>query len=162
MGTQFNLATTMGTTGYWQEVAGNIGRVYLGVTACAAIPYGAGTASGAGPAAPAMRASALPFVGATGVLDVTQNDSNMLMIMAVGFGRASLPSPYGTILINSIVASQVMNGAAVVGPGTYSYSFAVPNDPGLVGVSLNWQNANLQVSSGRVSLSNANEWWIDL
>ena len=107
-----------------------------------------------------MKCTALPFVGQTAVLAVTQNDTNVLSFMVAGFGRAAQVTPFGTILINNILVSQVMNGAAVVGPGTYTYSFAVPNDPGLV--SLNWQNANLVVTSGQVSMSNANEWWIDV
>ena len=162
MGTQFNLNTTLGTTAYWQEPAGAISRVILGVTACAAIPYGTGTPSGAGPAAPTMKATALPYVGQTATLEVTQNDTGVLSFMVAGFGRASLPSPFGTILINQILVNQVMNGAAVVGPGTYPYSFTIPNDPTLVGVSLNWQNANLLVATSQVSLSNGNEFWIDL
>lgn len=163
-GTQYNLFTQGPAFNYpyWQEVGGAIGRVFLGVTPCAGIPYGAGSPSGAGPAAPTMKCTALPFIGQTATLEVTQNDTNVLSFIVAGFGRASLPSPFGTILINTIVAANVMNGAAVVGPGTYSYTFGVPNDPSFVGLSINWQNANLLVASGQVSLSNGNEFWLDL
>ena len=55
-----------------------------------------------------------------------------------------------------------MNGAAVVGPGTYTHSFGVPNNTAFVGLSINWQNANLLISSGQVSLSNGVEFWLDV
>jgi PKD repeat protein len=163
-GTQFNLFTNGPTYNYpyWQEPAGAISRVALGVTACAGIAYGAGTPSGAGPAAPTLKCTALPYVGQTAVLEVTQNDTGVLSFMVAGFGRAATPTPYGTVLVNTILATAVMNGAAIVGPGSYTQSFAVPNDPGLVGVAINWQNANFVVSTGQLSFSNGNEFWIDL
>lgn len=163
-GTQFNLFTNGPTYNYpyWQEPAGALSRVVLGVTACAGIPYGAGTPSGAGPAAPTLKCTALPYIGQTAMLEVTQNDTGVLSFMVAGFGRAALPSPFGTILINSIVATSVMNGAAIVGPGTYTHSFAVPGDPSLVGLAINWQNANFVVATGQVSTSNGNEFWLDL
>lgn len=163
-GTQFNINTSGPTYNYpyWQEVAGALSRVILGVHPCAGLPYGVGTPSGAGPAAPTMRCTALPYVGATSNLAVTQNDTGVLMFMVAGFGRAATPTPFGTALINLMLVTDIMNGAAVVGPGTYNYSFTVPNDPTFVGLSINWQNANLVVATGQVSLSNGVEYWLEV
>ncbi|HEU4420095.1 MAG TPA: PKD domain-containing protein, partial [Planctomycetota bacterium] len=92
-GTQFNINTSGPNQAYWQEPAAAISRVVLGVTACAAIPYGTGSPSGLGPVAPTMRATALPFVGQTAVHSVTQNDALVLQIMVGGFGRLAIPLP---------------------------------------------------------------------
>jgi hypothetical protein len=56
----------------------------------------------------------------------------------------------------------VTNGGAPVGPGTYSWSFAIPPNPSLVGQSINWQNAHLVIPTGQWAMSNAIEWWIDV
>ncbi|HEU4420094.1 MAG TPA: hypothetical protein VFT55_14260, partial [Planctomycetota bacterium] len=161
-GTQFNINTSGANQAYWQEPGGQISRVILGVTACAALPYGNGSPSGLGPAAPSMRASALPFVGQTAVHQVTQNDALVLQLMIGGFGRLSIPvPPFGTILIGSLDLIDVMNGGAPVGPGTYPWSFAIPPNPSLIGQSINWQNAHLVIPTGEWAMSNAIEWWID-
>ncbi|HEX5097243.1 MAG TPA: PKD domain-containing protein, partial [Acidimicrobiia bacterium] len=159
---QFNINTS-GANQPYSQASGSLSRVFLGVTACAAIPYGTGSPSGLGPAAPSMRASALPFVGQAAVHQVTQNDALVLQLMVGGFGRLSIPvPPFGTILIGSIDLIDVMNGGAPVGPGTYPWTFAVPPNPALVGMSINWQNANLVIPTGQWSMSNGIEWWIDV
>jgi hypothetical protein len=109
-----------------------------------------------------MRASALPFVGQIATHEVTQNDDLVVQMMIGGFGRAALPlAPFGTILIGSLDFLEVMNGGAVVGPGTYPWSFAIPLNPALVGASINWQNAHIVINTGEWAMSNALEWWID-
>ena len=55
-----------------------------------------------------------------------------------------------------------MNGGAPVGPGTYSWSFAIPPNPSLVGQSINWQNAHRVIPTGQWAMSNAIEWWINV
>jgi PKD repeat protein len=159
--TQFNINTS-GANQPYSQASGSLSRVVLGVTACAAIPYCVGSPSGLGPAAPTMRATALPFVGQTAVHSVTQNDALVLQLMVGGFGRLAFPlPPFGTICVGSLDLIDVMNGGAPVGPGTTTWSFAVPNLPSLVGVSINWQNANLVIPTGEWSMSNGIEWWID-
>jgi PKD repeat protein len=161
-GTQFNINTTGAVHPYWQEPGANVSRVWLGVTACAAIPYGTGSPSGLGPVAPTMKGTALPYIGQTAVHQVTQNDALVLQIMVGGFGRLAIPlPPFGTILIGSIDLIDVMNGGAPVGPGTTTWSFAVPPNPALIGQSINWQNANIVIPTGQWSLSNGVEWWIN-
>ena len=157
-GTQFNIntAASPNTLPYWQEAAGQISRVVLGVTSCAGIPYGDGTPSGVGPAAPRMRCTALPFIGQTTVLSVEQGDNSVIGFMVVGLGRANVPSPYGTILIGNILANSIIT-PGVVGPGTYTYSWNVPNNAALVGVDVNFQYAQVLLPSNLVALSNAVE-----
>jgi hypothetical protein len=131
----------------------------MGVTSCVGIPYGTGTASGAGPAAPTMKCTTLPFVGQTATLVVDQRDSNALGFVAAGFGRANVPTPFGTVLVNNPTFTVPLNGGAPMGPGTYTYTLAVPNNPALAGVGpINWQNVNLIPATGAFSMSNANEW----
>jgi hypothetical protein len=109
-----------------------------------------------------MRASALPYVGQTAVHQVTQNDALVLQLMVGGFGRIAFPlPPFGTILVGSLDLIDVMNGGAAVGPGTTSWSFAIPPNPALIGQSINWQNAHLVIPTGQWSLSNGIEWWIN-
>ncbi|HEX6810310.1 MAG TPA: PKD domain-containing protein [Planctomycetota bacterium] len=160
-GTPFNINTS-GADHIWSQEPGEpISRVILGVTTCAAVPYGTGSPSGVGPAAPKMRASALPFLGQTAVLAVEQHDAFVLQLMAGGFGRASFPlPPFGTILIGSLDLLVLMSGGTVVGPGTTSWSLAVPNLPSLVGASINFQNLNLVLQSDAWSMSNGIEWVI--
>ena len=163
MGTQFNIATQGANQAYWQEPAAAISRVILGVTPCAAIPYGVGSPSGLGPAAPSMRATALPYVGATATHEVTQNDASVLQLMAGGFGRIAIPlPPFGTVLIGSLDYLDVMNAGLPVGPGTTNWNFNVPNSATLVGASVNFQNINLVIPTGEWSMSNGIEWWIDV
>lgn len=122
------------------------------------VPYGAGTPSGSGPAAPALSCTALPYLGQTATLVVAQNDSSALMLMAAGLGRASIPSPFGTLLVANIVLTEVMNGGSAVGPGNYAYTLAIPNNPSLIGFRIDWQNVNLTATS--FAMSNANEFWL--
>ncbi|HEX6810316.1 MAG TPA: PKD domain-containing protein [Planctomycetota bacterium] len=160
---QFNINTQGPDHPYSQEPAAVMGRVILDVTACAAVPYGTGSPSGLGPAAPKMRANALPFVGQMAAHTVEQNDAIVLQWMAGGFGRASVTlPPFGTILIGSLDLFQIMNGGAPVGPGTTTWFFAVPNLPSLVGATINFQNINLELQSGAWSMSNGLEWVIGL
>ncbi len=158
-GTQFNINTnaSVGTLPLWQEPAAALSRVVLGVSGTTGVAYGTGTPSGAGPAAPTMKCTALPFLGQTATIDVTQNDNNVLSIMAGGLGRASIPSPFGNILVGNILVSTLLNGGAVGGPGTTTYSFAVPNASYLIGVEITFQSAHLLVGSGQVALSNGVE-----
>lgn len=157
--TQTNIVNTGGNGAYSTEVAGALARVFMGVTSCVGIPYGTGTASGAGPAAPIMKCTTLPFVGQTATLVVDQRDSNALGFVAAGFGRANVPTPFGTVLVNNPTFTVPLNGGAPMGPGTYTYTLAVPNNPALAGVGpINWQNVNLIPATGAFSMSNANEW----
>ncbi|HEX6812643.1 MAG TPA: PKD domain-containing protein [Planctomycetota bacterium] len=161
LGTQFNINVSGPDQPCAQEPAAPISRVILEVSACAAIAYGTGSPSGLGPAAPKMRAAALPFLGRTAVHTVEQHDAFVLQLMLGGIGRASftLP-PFGTILIGSLDLFQIMNGGSIAGPGTALWSLAVPNLPSLVGATVNFQNVNLVLTSGAWSMSNGIEWVI--
>ncbi|HEX6810315.1 MAG TPA: PKD domain-containing protein [Planctomycetota bacterium] len=162
-GTFFNIGAQGADHPYWQDPGAQIARVILEVTACAAIPYGTGSPSGLGPAAPKMRTTTLPILGQTVLHMVEQHDAFVLQLMAGGFGRASVAlPPFGTILIGSLDLLQVMNGGAIVGPGTTAWSFSVPNLPSLVGATINFQNVNLVFTSGAWSMSNGIEWVIGL
>ncbi|HEX6810312.1 MAG TPA: PKD domain-containing protein [Planctomycetota bacterium] len=156
-----NLSTEGANHPWGQEPSAQIGRVILEVSACAAIPYGTGSPSGLGPAAPKMRASVLPFLGQTAVHTVEQQDAIALQMMLGGFGRASFTLPtFGTILIGSLDLLAIMNGGALVGPGPTAWGLTVPNLPSLVGTSVNFQNVNLVLPSGAWSMSNGIEWVI--
>ncbi|HEX6810313.1 MAG TPA: PKD domain-containing protein [Planctomycetota bacterium] len=162
-GMQFNINTQGADHPYWQEPAGQISSVILDVTACAAIRYGTGSPSGLGPAAPKMKATALPLLGQTAVHTVEQQDAFVLQVMVGGFGRASFPlPPFGTILIGSLDLLQIMNGGAPVGPGLTVWSFTLPNLASLVGTTVNFQNVNLELAAGAWSMSNGIEWVIGL
>ncbi|HEX5054554.1 MAG TPA: PKD domain-containing protein [Planctomycetota bacterium] len=160
---QTNIVAVNGTGAYSQEPAAAISRVILGVSACTSIAYGAGSPSGAGPAAPVLKTGALPCLGATAVMIVENQDVNAIGLMAIGVGRASVPTPLGTVLLGSIDVIDVMNGGALLNIGSNSYSFNVPNVPALNGTGpYNWQNANLLVPSGQIALSNGLEWFLAL
>lgn len=159
-GTQFNLAVTNGANAYWQEPAGALSRVFLGVTAAAGLQYGTGTPSPYA-AAPTLKTTALPRLGQTAQMTLTNNDSAAIGVIAVGFGRTALPTPFGTLLINSIAATDVINGGNLLTPGSYTHSFAIPNNPALNGFGpLNWQAACIVLPTGEFALSNATEWWL--
>ncbi len=157
MGTQFNLfSNPPETLPYFQEPTGALSRVILGVTAAAGIPYGTGTPSGAGPAAPRMRCTALPFVGGTTTLAVEQGDSNVLGFMVGGFGRTSIPTPFGEVLVANQVLTQLIT-PGIGGPGTFTFSWNVPNLPTLIGFDVNFQYAQLVTTSNQIALSNGVE-----
>jgi PKD repeat protein len=157
MGTQFNLfSNPPETLPYFQEPTGALSRVVLGVTAAAGIPYGTGTPSGAGPAAPRMRCTALPFVGGTTTLAVEQGDSNVLGFMVGGFGRTSIPTPFGEVLVANQVLTQLIT-PGIGGPGTFTFSWNVPNLPTLIGFDVNFQYAQLLTTTNQVALSNGVE-----
>lgn len=159
-GTQFNLAVTNGASAYWQEPGGAISRVILGVSAAVGLQYGAGTPSPYA-AAPTLKTTALPALGQTAQMTLTTNDALSIGVMAVGFGRASLPTPFGTLLVNGVAATDVINGGGLLTPGSYTYSFAIPNNPALNGFGpLNWQAACIVLPTGEFALSNATEWWL--
>jgi hypothetical protein len=161
--TQTNLVTTMGTAPYSSEAAGNIGRVAVGVSSCVGLAYGTGTPSGAGPVAPKLKTTALPFVGRTAQLTVDNQDSNALGFLLIGFGRANLPTPFGTILVNNVGANLLVNGGVPMNAGQYTTSVPVPNNTALNGVGpFTWQNINLLISTNQVSMSNGQEWWLAL
>lgn len=159
--TQTNLVTTLGTGAYSQEVAAAIGRVNVGVSSCVGLAYGTGTPSGAGPAAPTLTTTALPFLGQTAQLTIDNQDSNALGLLTIGIGRANVPTPFGTVLINRIGSTFLLNGGVPMNAGQYTYSVPVPNNPALQGVGpLTWQNFNLLLTSNQVAMSNGQEWWL--
>lgn len=161
--TQTNLVGTNGTGAYSQEVAAAIGRVDIGVSSCVGLAYGAGSPSGAGPAAPSLTTTALPFIGQTAQLTIDNHDTNALGLLAIGIGRTSIPTPLGTILVNNVGATLLVNGGVPLTPGQYNVSIPVPNNPALNGVGpFTWQNINLLLSGNQVSMSNGQEWWLAL
>lgn len=160
--TQTNLVTTQGTAPYSSEVGGNIGRVDVGISACVGIPYGLGSPSSSA-LAPELATTALPFVGQTAQLTLTNHDAQAIGLIAVGVGRLAVPTPFGTLLIANIAGTATLNGGALMTPGQYTFSFAIPNNPALQGFGpVNWQAASLVVPSGEFAMSNANEWWLSL
>jgi PKD repeat protein len=157
---QANLVVGAGLTPYSSEAAGALARVTLGVSAAVGLQYGAGSPSPYAPA-PTLRTTALPVLGQNAQLTLTTNDAQSIGILAVGLGRASLPTPFGTLLLNGIVGTDLFNGGAVLTPGDYTYSFAVPSSPALQGFGpVNWQAALLVLPNGEFALSNATEWWL--
>lgn len=86
---------------------------------------------------------------------------SVLGFCIIGFGRTNLPTPIGTVLVNLISASVPVNGGATMGPGQYPVFFGIPNIPALNGAGpVNWQNVNVEVSTGLFSMSNGQEWWL--
>jgi PKD repeat protein len=160
MGTQFNLVATNGANAYFQEPTGTLSRVFLDVTGAVGLQYGAGTPSPYA-AAPAIKTTGLPILGQTAQITLTTADSLAVGILAAGFGRAALPTPLGTLLVNGIATTDVVSGGALLTPGNYTYSFAIPNNPALNGFGpLNWQAACIVLPTGEFALSNATEWWL--
>lgn len=159
--TQTNIVSNSGL-GAYSASTGPVTRVELTLSSCAGIPYGNGSPSSQAQA-PILRTTSLPFVGQTGTLELENFDSNVLGILAVGIGRANIPSPLGEVLINNVAGSVSLNNGAVMGPGTYTFDWAVPSNPSLQGFGpVNWQAATLLVPSFEFAMSNGNEWWLDL
>jgi hypothetical protein len=160
--TQTNLVTAGGNGAYSTETGGALSRVQLTVTPCVGLPYGAGTPSSVA-AAPILRTTALPFVGQTAVLTLKNFDNNVLGIIAVGTGRVNVPTPLGNMLINNLAGTAALNGGALMGPGSYDFSFPIPVNPALQGFGpVNWQVACYVTGTNEFALSNANEWWLEL
>lgn len=159
--TQTNLVSANGTGAYSSEAAFEIGRVEMAVSAAAGLSYGAGTPSGAGPAAPTMKTTALPILGATATVTVDQQDASVLGFLLIGFGRTNLPTPFGTLLVNNIGVTVPLNGGVPMTPGSYPFSLTVPLTPALNGAGpVNLQNVNIVLSSSTASMSNGQEWWL--
>ncbi|MFT7536396.1 MAG: hypothetical protein ACI85K_002350, partial [Hyphomicrobiaceae bacterium] len=145
---------------YSTEVGGALGRVLLTVSPCVGLAYGNGSPSSVA-AAPILRTTDLPFVGQTAKLTIENFDSNVLGILAVGIGRVNVTTPLGDMLINNIAGSVAINGGALMQPGAYDFSFAIPNDPALQGFGpVNWQAACYVSGTNEFALSNGNEWWL--
>ncbi|MFN3242338.1 MAG: PKD domain-containing protein [Planctomycetota bacterium] len=158
--TQTNIVTNNGMGAYSTEVNGYVTRIYTEVTPCVGIPYGDGSPSSQAPA-PVLSTTALPFLGQTAELTVENSDTAALGIVAVGIGRANVPSPLGTVLIGSIDGSVALNNGALMNPGSYTFQWAIPNNPALQGFGpVNWQAASLVTGTGEFALSNGNEWWL--
>ncbi|MGE3879742.1 MAG: PKD domain-containing protein [Planctomycetota bacterium] len=159
--TQTNLVTSGGTAAYSQEPNGALSRVVLGVSAAVGLPYGTGTPSGSGAAAPTLRTTALPLLGASATVLTEQQDNGVLGFVLIGLGRSNLATPFGTLYINTILGQIALNGGALLNAGSYPMSLTVPNLPSLNGAGpINLQNLNFVVSSGAFSLSNGQEWWL--
>jgi PKD repeat protein len=159
-GTQFNINTAGANQAYWTEPAAAISRVILGVSAAVGLQYGAGSPSPYA-AAPTLKTTQLPILGQSAQLTYTNNDALAIGLVVAGVGRANVPTPFGTLLIGSIDFIDTLNGGAPIAPGSYTYSFAIPNNPALQGLGpLNWQGANIVIPTGEFALSNATEWWL--
>ncbi|MBK9386243.1 MAG: PKD domain-containing protein [Planctomycetes bacterium] len=160
--TQTNLVTSGGTAPYSSENAAALSRVELGISNSTGLSYGAGTASGSGNAAPTLRTTALPRLGTTAELTVTQQD-NAIGILLLALGRGNLPLPFGTLLIDplSYQLSITLNGGTPMNIGATVQQFPVPNDPVLNGAGpVTFQNVNLVPGSpNELSLSNGQEWF---
>ncbi len=159
--TQTNIVTANGTGAYSQELAGALSRVFLGVSSCTSVPYGAGSPSGLGPVAPTLRTGTLPFLGSNATMIVNNQDALAIGVMAVGTGRANLPFPgIGTILLGTLDATFVMPTVPLA-VGDNTFTFPIPNNPALNGAGpLNWQNANINLPNGEFALSNGLEWYL--
>ncbi|MCK5943428.1 MAG: hypothetical protein KAI24_15710, partial [Planctomycetes bacterium] len=158
--TQTNIVATSGTGAYSRTASGSIARVNAQVTPCVGIPYGDGSPSSQAQA-PRLTTTALPFLGQSGELTLENFDNNALGILAVGVGRANVPSPLGDILIGSLAGSVALNNGALMGPGSYTFQWPVPNNPALQGAGpINWQAACLITGTSEFALSNGNEWWL--
>ncbi len=160
--TQTNLVTSGGTAPYSSENAAALSRVELGISNATGIAYGAGTPSGSGNPAPTLRTTALPRLGTTAELTVTQQDS-AFGVLLLALGRSNLPLPFGTLLVDplSYQLSFTLNNGAPLNVGDTAQIFPVPNDPVLNGAGpVTFQNVNLVPGSpNQLSLSNGQEWF---
>lgn len=157
---QTNLVATNGDAAYQMATSAQLARVEIAVTPCVGIPYGAGSPSSQAQA-PKLSTTALPFLASTAELTIENFDANVLGIIAVGIGRANVPSPIGTVLINNLAGTAALNGGALMNPGQYTFSFPIPNNPSLQGFGpVNWQAASLVTGTSEFALSNGNEWWL--
>tara|TARA_R110002094_G_scaffold65118_3_gene75190 strand:- start:58 stop:1218 length:1161 start_codon:yes stop_codon:yes gene_type:complete len=160
--TQTNLVSSNGLGPYSQTLSGSISRVELTISSCVGLPYGNGSPSSQAQA-PILRTSALPFLGQTATLTLENFDANALGILAVGIGRANIPTPLGDVLIGTLAGSVPLNGGALMTPGSYDFTFPIPSNPALQGFGpVNWQSACLVTGTGEFALSNGNEWWLEL
>ncbi len=102
--------------------------------------YGQGSPL-SGQKAPEFTTTLPPVIGTTAELDMINHDPNALIAsVAVGFGRANVPTPFGTWLIaNSFGSLPIpLNGQVVV--GSNKVALPIPNDPNLVnGNPINFQ-----------------------
>ena len=159
--TQTNIVAQSGNGAYSSEAAFEVGRVVMGVSAAVGLKYDLGSASGTGAPAPTLKTTALPILGQTAQLTIDQQDVNVFGFVVLGFGRANVPTPFGTLLVNPIVYSDLLNGGGLMGPGQFTYSFNIPLDPALNGAGpANWQNINFVTGPGAFSMSNGQEWWL--
>jgi len=160
--TQTNIVSNNGMGAYSTEVGGFVTRIYTEVTPCVGIPYGDGSPTSQAPA-PRLKTTALPFLGQSGELTLENDDTGAIGIVAVGVGRANVPSPLGDVLIGSLVGSVALNNGAPMNPGDYTFQWPIPNNSALQGFGpVNWQAATVTVSTGEFALSNGNEWWLSL
>ncbi|MBI5853465.1 MAG: hypothetical protein HZB39_20840 [Planctomycetes bacterium] len=159
--TQTNIAVTGGNARYSSEAAFEVSRVVYAISAAVGLAYDVGSASGTGAPAPTMKTTALPILGQAAQLTIDQQDVNVFGFVALGFGRANVPTPFGTLLVNPIVYADVVDGGALMGPGQFTYNFPIPLDPALNGAGpVNWQNINFVTGPGAFSMSNGQEWWL--
>jgi len=135
--------------------------VVMGVSAAVGLKYDLGSASGTGAPAPTLKTTALPIIGQTAQLTIDQQDVNVFGFVVLGFGRANVPTPFGTLLVSPIVYSDVVNGGGLMNAGQFTYNFNIPLDPSLNGAGpVNWQNINFVTGPGAFSMSNGQEWWL--
>ncbi len=159
--TQSSIVTSGGNQPYSQEATGPIGRVYVWIGGGAAVTYGMGSPV-SGQQAPDFLTTQPPTIGTTAELDLVNFDANALIgSVMVGFGRANIPTPFGTLLVSSPFGSFP---APVAGPlmvGSNKIPLPIPNDPNLItGNPLNFQAVTFNPIAPGIATSPGVEWVI--
>ncbi len=139
--TQTNIVTTQGKNPY-SGSSGSIGRIKVFV-------------KGQSGQVPALTTAALPVLGKTGSLSLSPNMAGVTAnVVVLGVGRASLPFPFGTILVKF----PLFAGFVVPGAGG-NVNLPIPNNPVLAGAGpLNFQGFTI-VPAG-IATSNGTEWFL--
>jgi hypothetical protein len=158
--TQTNIVTTGGiNTPYSGSPGGQISRVEVYVAGqSTAIGYGAGAAVGSVPA-PTLATTALPILGKTATLSLTQGHAtNQAGIVVLGRGRVSIPMLQGNLLVNP--AFLLLFPMPPLSVGATPLNFTLPNNSALVGATVDFQGFVIVLPD--VAMTNGMEWWLGL
>ena len=111
----------------------------------AALPYGTGCSSAAGPLV--LTADTLPFLGSTFRTTTTGIAANAVGLGVIGFTQLAIPLP--ALLPEGQAGCSLLTTLDVLvslqsGPGTARSSVVVPNDPSLVAITVFQQTLPLE------------------
>ncbi|MFO1053538.1 MAG: PKD domain-containing protein [Planctomycetota bacterium] len=139
---------------------GPLGRVELAITSSTSSNYGTGTASGTGAAAPTLATTRMPMLGRTARVAFDQHDNGAIGAMLIAFGRGSVITPFGELLLDPATMFSFPIGPVANGQGVFDLQ--VPNVPSLQGAGPVCMQAIFAVigAPNPVTFSDAVEWYL--